>query len=76
MVKKSFPRFRPIPETKEELMSLLREKKSFPYWDDEYGKCYFKPRIAGKETTQYFVDLLGIHTKADCERIRRELIKK
>ena len=54
-------------------MNSLREKKSFPYWDDEYGRCYFKPRIAGKEITQYFVNILGISDKAECEQVRKEL---
>jgi len=48
-------------------------KQYTPYWGEEYGKCYFRPRIAGKGTTQHFISFLGIQSKADCKHIRKEL---
>lgn len=78
MARKSLLRRYSIPETKEQAMDWLcgnnpSGKQYTPYWDEEYGKCYFRPRIAGKGTTQHFISLLGIQSKADCEHIRKEL---
>lgn len=80
MARKSLSRRFPIPNTKEEVIKYLNGKnpsgkKSLPYWDDEYDKCYFRPRVAGKKTTQYFVSLLGIETKEDCKKIKMKINK-
>lgn len=54
MASKSLLRKYPIPETKGEVINWLQgenpsKKQSFPYWDNGYGKCYFR---RGKKTIE------------------------
>ena len=68
----------PLPETREEAMWWLcgnnpSGRSYTPYWRHDYGRCYFRPRISGRKTTEYFVGLLGIQNVQDCRRVRAEL---
>lgn len=53
-------------------------KKKFTHLDKNLNTItepliYFKPKIFGKSSTKYYVNLLGLKTKEDCEKLNQEL---
>lgn len=81
-----------VPGTREEWIRFLAEEKAVPVWsEDAYGNVYFRRlrgpeteverltygrHVLGKQTRINVADILGIHTRADCVRVREEIKKK
>jgi len=81
-----------VPSTREEWIRFLADEKAVPVWsEDAQGNVYFRRfkgpetgverltfgrHVFGKQTRMNVADMLGIHTWADCVRIREEIKKK
>lgn len=81
-----------VPSTREEWIRFLADAKAVPVWsDDVYGNVYFRrlkgpeteaerltygKHVLGKQTRIKVANILGIHTRADCVRVREEIKKK
>jgi hypothetical protein len=68
-----------MPFTKEEWLDYLVDVRAVPVWAEQVaGNVYFRSieqsryagrRLFGRGTRQYVANILGIVSKADCERV-------